>query len=330
MLKLEIKSNLVNFVRRTKAGRRFVEQGVLLKSKIRSLPHFLKNKKVNIKDNILFGNLKKIDFSGKKEDVDCAVIVHLYYLESWEDIKKAISRINAFDLVVTIPKKNKEFIPTILKVNSNAKIIIVPNRGRDVLSFVALAPILKKAGYNYVLKIHSKKSTHRTDGSVWLNDMLKKLIPDNEGLENIKTLIKKQDSAIIGPAGHYISLKVNFEPNRHYLLYSLKKYYGKAKAEKIIKNKNSYGFFAGTMFWANLNNLKTITSTGYTPRHFDIEKGQIDATLAHALERLFCVVPEIELKKIYEIDEGIIKEVKYKTNNVPDWSDVYIGQQSLK
>src|ERR1019366_5798015 len=63
-----------------------------------------------------------------------AVVIHLYYLDSWSLFAKSIVRIDEqFDLFVTLPKKNVNFAKNITKDFKNAQIVIVPNHGRDVL-----------------------------------------------------------------------------------------------------------------------------------------------------------------------------------------------------
>jgi hypothetical protein len=79
------------------------------------------------------------------------------------------------------------------------------------------------------------------------------------------------------------------------------------------------------MFWARLDAIKPILDRKLKVSRFDSEKGQIDATFAHAIERVFCLVPQIEKKNLYEIGPRGVNKIDYKTTNIPNWSDVYIG-----
>ena len=47
------------------------------------------------------------------------------------------------------------------------------------------------------------------------------------------------------------------------------------------------GFFAGTMFAARSVALEPAMSLAISPDQFEPETGQVDGTLAHALERIF-------------------------------------------
>jgi lipopolysaccharide biosynthesis protein len=260
----------------------------------------------------------------KTETTNTAVVVHLYYADSWRTIESRLTRLDNFDLIVTIPRSNKYIIPKIQQKFKNAQVIIVPNRGRDVLSFLLLLPKIKEAGYKNVLKIHSKKSIHRTDGNKWLNDMLDKLIPEDEVTANsIYKALGSKESSIVGPSEHFVSLKVNFKENKHYTMLLLRRLYDKDTVAKILKNPEKYGFFAGTMFWARIESLCTIISSNIKISDFDREHGQIDSTLAHAYERLFCLVPEIESRSIFQTGSDLVK-LDYSSGTIPDWSDVEV------
>jgi lipopolysaccharide biosynthesis protein len=48
------------------------------------------------------------------------------------------------------------------------------------------------------------------------------------------------------------------------------------------------GFFAGTMFWVRLEALRPLMDAHLGEWQFETEGGQIDGTLSHAVERIFC------------------------------------------
>ena len=254
-----------------------------------------------------------------------AIVVHLFYTDSWGYFSEKLKLLDkaSFDLFVTLPKHNTEFTDEIYKSFPNAHVIIVPNKGRDVLPFIKIIPIIKNAGYKYVLKIHSKKSKHRKDGAEWLSDMVEKLIPNDAGARNaIINNLQKEDTGIIGPSKHYLSFAVNYRQNWNHTKNILNRIYDKKQTAFVKKNYLDYGFFAGTMFWARVDALDQIIKQEFDVGNFEKEKGQIDCTFAHALERVFCIVPEIENLKLYETDSRKVYEITYKTKNVPKWSRV--------
>lgn len=255
-----------------------------------------------------------------------AVVVHLYYVDTWSTIKNALSNLHEpFDLFVTMPKTKSEFKNTILSDFPGTTVIITPNHGRDVYPFMIMLPALRKLRYVAVLKIHSKKSPHRTDGNIWFSELLQELLPKNKAALNdvIKTLMRK-DTGIIGPKGHYTSLEVNFSANGMHMTKLLRKIYNKDLVYKILQSDRSqHGFFAGTMFWVRLDAIQDLGAQSAI--NFEIERGQIDGTFAHALERVICLVPQINNKKLYAVDENGLSTVLYNSGDIPDWSDVYKG-----
>lgn len=320
----KIKKTIIEFASKNSTGRQTVKSAVKAKNTVRRSAFKFKKYYINIVDYRNTAELRNIKIVRTK--LNYVVVLHLYYSESWPLVLKKLLLLKNFDLIVTIPKKNTYIISKIKEQYSEATVIVIPNRGRDVMGFTLLLEKIQSAGYVYLLKIHSKKSTHRSDGFEWFNDMLDKLIPDNERtLEKIHKTLENSTTSIIGPEGHYVSLDTNFEQNKHYLNIYLEAIYGAKSTNKILVEHKKYGFFAGTMFWARIDSFNLLIKQNIKFYDFDLEKRQIDSTLAHSFERLFCLIPEIEDKMLYEISSSAIINIDYKTSYIPDWSDVYIG-----
>lgn len=266
---------------------------------------------------------------GNKVEIAC--VIHLYYVESWVFLKKKLNQIKAFDydLFVSLPAHNAKFKEQILKDFPDAFVYESPNRGRDVLPFISIAEVLYTSGYSSVLKIHSKKSTHRTDGGDWFKDMVNSLVPESKTLQKkIVDTLSKPDTGVIGPKDQYTSLTVNFDANGSHMTNIVNRLYSKEDAYTTLQvDRSDFGFFAGTMFWLRLDSARPLLKL-VNARKFESEAGQIDATFAHALERLLCVIPEMESKNIFELKEKSIEPVAYDSGVVPDWSSVYIGPKA--
>jgi len=266
--------------------------------------------------------LSRIVLRQPADEVRIATIVHLYYIDNWELFARKIRAVSAVvtnDLFVTLPVENEHFRSQILQDFPNAHIITAPNHGRDVLPFIRLAKFLHTNGYRTVLKFHSKKSTHRTDGQDWLVSMLDQIIPeDAKVLKKIINTVQEEGFGILGPADVYYPLTVNYPANKHALERILTISYGGKKAKEVLGARREYGFYGGTMFWINLDQIEQLLSPGAI--NFEIESGQIDGTFAHALERAFCVIPEINGVEIYESDGTTVRTRAYATDNIPDWS----------
>jgi lipopolysaccharide biosynthesis protein len=261
-----------------------------------------------------------------------AVVLHLYYPDMWDEVfndEFKLLKDQDFDLFINMPNPDPLITAHIKKNYPSAYIFSLPNRGRDVLPFIIVAKSLEKLGYQYVLKLHSKKSPERIDGEEWLTDMLNKLLPKNKALlSRIIDMLNKPNTAIVGPGGHYISLPVGTvsqSVNQKHVHDLVGKVFAEEKAAQIDETWHDYGFFEGTMFWLRLHAIKPILQVNLSYDAFEPEAGQTDGTLSHALERLFCLCPEINGKLIYEVTSDSVNKIDYKTDNVPEWSELYKG-----
>lgn len=297
--------------------------------------HNIKMYPINKKDELKYSDInKQLNDLNNNENIKLAVVLHLFYVEAWQDIKLKLNHFRnneEFDLFVTMPEHNRNFKAKIKKDFKNAHIFVVPNRGRDVLPFMQVARHLSKLGYEYVLKLHSKKSPHRKDGENWFKDILDNLIPSNNNLtSDMLKKLKMKKTGIIGPKDQYVSLVVNHEANINHLKSILDSTSKDKESERIENSKGDYGFFAGTMFWTRLEAIQPILDTCSKVSSFELEGRQIDGTYAHALERAFSVRAEIEGRDIYGIESPSLTKIPYKTDNIPDWSNVYIGPRTNK
>jgi hypothetical protein len=256
-----------------------------------------------------------------------AIILHLYYIDMWEYFKEKISLLNLedFDIYVTVPVSNKsEARKIILSDYENAIVLGVPNRGRDVLPFLEVCKAISSIKYAAVLKIHSKKSTHREDGKDWLDGIVDSLIPTKKREQKrLFELFDNPQTAVVGPAEQYVYLAVNYEANKKHIRGIVLDLHGKDTVKLIDKKRFDYGFFAGTMFWFNPDFIKGLIRKSYDCENFEFEDGSIDSTFAHSLERILTISPEIEGASIYAVDERGVKAQPYNEAIIPEWSDVY-------
>lgn len=254
-----------------------------------------------------------------------AVVVHLFYTENWPLFRRKLlylQSVEGFDLYFTIPKENTEFIENeVTKDFPAVKYLVCPNRGRDVLPFLTITKILADAGYESILKFHSKKSTHWDGGQSWLEKTLDQIIPEKEGLlGEIVSTIKQEETGVLGPAEFYYPLTVNFPANGVHLSRFVIENYGKeAERHYLQTHRAEYGFFGGTMLWMRLDAIQRLLNA--TPSNFELERGQIDGTYAHAVERLLCLIPQIENKINYQCDGKTVNVREYSSDNIPEWSE---------
>ncbi len=261
-----------------------------------------------------------------KRTSDIAVSLHLFYPEMASYFSKKLERLNGtnYDLFVTLPDTKSDMRQFVEGELPNARIAIVPNGGRDVLPFIEVARQLRIMGYEKILKLHSKKSPHRLDGEEWRDRIVENLLPDDKvTLEKLQDILSKKTTAIIGPGEEYVSLLVNYSATHHHVEKLTTQLMGKKAGREISSHADEYGFFAGTMFWARTESISSVLDIVHMDS-FEPEVGQVDSTMAHALERLFCLIPELEKKELYELSTGGIGRIDYHTTNIPQWSEFYV------
>ena len=162
----------------------------------------------------------------------------------------------------------------------------VVNKGRDVLPFIQILPIIRENQHKLILKLHTKKSTHLTSGNVWNNLLYDGLIANDALLKNIELFELDERLGIWAPSDCWAPMSQNWRPNQSRVL-ALGEKFGIEEPEVL-----RLPFPAGTMFFARTDALLPLLNLGLTEKDFEFERGQLDGTLAHALERAmsFCVI----------------------------------------
>lgn len=233
-----------------------------------------------------------------------AVVIHLHYIDMWPTFAEKLARIDVpFDLFVSVPLEHRSLqLEKTGPMHLQTTIVPVPNRGRDVLPFIMVATRLRGQGYDYILKVHSKKSLHRTDGDNWLSDVLSKLLPST-GVRTIIDTLKEASTGAVGPDGHTVSLSRHMGGNRPRVSRLVEDMAGKSYS-KFIKNEDTHPFFGATMFWCRADFLNPLLDLYLMPSDFEEELGQIDSTTAHALERVFgMILHKVGGRKMYTVSE---------------------------
>jgi lipopolysaccharide biosynthesis protein len=161
----------------------------------------------------------------------------------------------------------------------------VENKGRDIAPFISILPILKKHGISTVLKLHTKRSVHlHHSSSNWLSDLLHQLVAEQKLEKHFNYLKTHSHIGMIVPYGHLLPLAFYYGENTILML---------QLAAKWNINSSLFGsaiFSAGSMFFARISALHQLMNFDETEQNFESENGQLDGTLAHAIERMFCML----------------------------------------
>jgi len=219
-------------------------------------------------------------FSKKYET---ALILHLYYFDLLDELASLLADHKELDIFITIPRHmSREQIEIILSLDYNIFLIPTQNRGRDILPFITSLTVVRDYGYKYFVKIHSKKSPHRADGDKLRQRAYEELLNPRTMRQVIRSLRKDATLGLVGPANSLLSLSnIKYLINNEYHLRNC------LNRLNITDTPLDFEFIAGSMFWARVDALAILDDLALCEDDFEDELGQLDGTLAHALERLF-------------------------------------------
>jgi len=144
-------------------------------------------------------------------------------------------------------------------------------------------PFVIEGRHSLLLKLHTKKSSHREDGNTWRNDIFEKLLLPKKCEQIITYFNHRKDLGIVGPQGHIVDMTTYWGSNKQAAL---------RLAERMGVDYHStmkQPFVAGTMFYARVSALQPLLNLSISEDDFDSEKGQVDGTFAHAVERAFSI-----------------------------------------
>jgi lipopolysaccharide biosynthesis protein len=233
------------------------------------------------------------DITGKK----LAVILHAYYTDGIESvILKIAAEYPLIKFFISCPTdKQIELEGIISGLDIKSAIMPMENRGRDVRPFFKAVKLAYKEGYKYILKLHMKKSTHREDGEQWRNSLFDGLLGKNLA-SALRIFEKDPRSGLIGPNAHYLSLSF-FLASNYGNLHTIASAFD-VKLEDYL----NCGFFAGTMFYIRTEAAVQFVRKLEGSVIFESETGQTDGTIAHAIERSFCIFCASHNFSVYGIE----------------------------
>jgi lipopolysaccharide biosynthesis protein len=213
-----------------------------------------------------------------------AIVVHVFFEEVLEEILQYTRQIESarFKLYVSCSLDAAERVGQRLDSSGHEyNILPLTNRGRDALPFLKVLTLVMKNGHDAVLKVHTKKSTHRMDGSAWRRELFDSLLTQSAIAEAMAFLREHPDCGVLGPAGHVLPLRQYMGSNETALRHLSSRLGIESAALKEIE------FVAGSMFFARVAALVPLMNLAIYDEDFEEEGGQIDGTMAHAFERVY-------------------------------------------
>ena len=228
-----------------------------------------------------------IDLFNNKSTI--AIQVHLYYEELINEIINKTNNIPFnYDLYITIINNSiYTNINNYIKKYSNTnkfEILIVENKGRDVLPFLTqMKNRFKK--YKYICHIHSKKSKIVPEiGFLWRKYLFNNLLGNIHVVsEIINDFEQNKKLGFIFPETFYNIVQ------QFFIITNTTKFWLNYLSSKLFKNYERgklINFPAGNMFWAKIKAIFQLFLYDFNS-DFPDEDNQINDTIMHGIERIW-------------------------------------------
>lgn len=227
----------------------------------------------------LFG--KEVQKNGR-----IALVLHLFYPDLWGETREYLLSIpEPFDLFISVPAENDQIRRELLSDYPNSYIYSCPNRGRDIAPFIEILSAVQDCNYEFICKIHTKKSLHLKDGDQWRNWLFAELLGDQKRVSEILHAFESDETlGLITPEGYlYSGIDIHSFINKRWI---------QKLSEVLAVGLHDFRFDypAGSMFWCRAFTLQKLAASGIRAEDFETERGQLNRTLAHGIERIFGVL----------------------------------------
>jgi lipopolysaccharide biosynthesis protein len=232
--------------------------------------------------------VSSLNSAGTVSSHEIGAIVHSFYPEILNEIihhLQCIPSLRGCHLIVTTPKEKMAECEQIIQSYRPDFLWLVigtQNHGRDILPFFKIYDLIISLGIKVFCKLHTKKSKHRDDGDEWRKDLYSGLLDPARVDMIIEALSTDTGIGIVLPRNHILPMTEFFGSN----------------CDQVVRLSSRVGIpicrlkdlplVAGSMFWARCESLIPMHML-HSEEFFEPERGQVDGTYAHAMERMFSI-----------------------------------------
>ena len=211
-----------------------------------------------------------------------AVIAHIFYPDLCAEIRGYLDNIPVrADLFISTDTEAKRAAieQAFAGHAGRVTVSVFANVGRDIAPMlVGFAGVF--AEYEVFLHIHSKKSPHESRMAPWRGYLLDTLLGSPEIVRSILGLLAQPDIGLVFPE--------HFEPVRNLLNWggNYDTAHGLlARAGVTLTKEMALEFPSSSFYWGRTDALRDLLDLGLGWGDFPLEAGQVDGTIAHAIER---------------------------------------------
>ncbi len=212
-----------------------------------------------------------------------AIIAHVFYPDLCDEIRTWFANIPVrSDLFVsTDTDRKKTAIEQAFACfpGGSVTVRVFPNVGRDVAPMlVGFADVLRD--YDVFLHVHAKRSLHTRRMAPWRDHLFRHLLGSPEIVAAILALLAEPGMGIVFPE-HFEPVRPSLNWGGNYdAARELLRRAGVALSKDLMLE-----FPSGSFYWGRSAALRPLLDLGLSFSDFPDEAGQVDGTLAHAIER---------------------------------------------
>ena len=217
-----------------------------------------------------------------------AIQVHIFFLEVIEEVVSVLNYMPfKYDCYITTDSiEKKDTISKVIRNNCNPDFLqvdVMENRGRDVGPFIQqMSPVIGQ--YKYIAHLHTKKSKHTDFGDDWRHFLYRNMFG---GKENIWSIINEFENnpslgLIIPEVYPIVRELMNWDNTKEDVASLLNKMHLSSDLPERPMCP------VGDIFWARVDAVKPLFDLGIKQCDFQEEAGQLNYTLAHVIERVWC------------------------------------------
>ena len=129
-----------------------------------------------------------------------AIILHIYYTDLWRYFEQKLKSLDTqFDLYITLCDEVEDISKDILKSFPSANITKYPNKGQDIGPFLKVIKNIRHKDYNFLIKLHTKKSEHNLSlGNNWRDELTNSLISSDYKIKENISILERSEYKMCG------------------------------------------------------------------------------------------------------------------------------------